>query len=161
MKPKALDCCGNHSFCGMRWCDPHGESCNSCSSPEPSALLELVPQSSSCRVLNKALAVIGCELPIANQTPHRHTRAVAGESKFRGLIVSAGVMLALLAAAWFIYDYWRDHRLSTLGRHWRQRGGRLFYRNVTRCHRERARGSLRFAPRLYGFDCLYWFWLSW
>jgi soluble lytic murein transglycosylase len=35
---------------------------------------------------------------------------VAGENKLRGLIVSAGVLLALLAAACFIYDYWRDHR---------------------------------------------------
>lgn len=40
----------------------------------------------------------------------RHTCGVAGESKLRGAIVSAGVMLALLATAWFLYDYWRDHR---------------------------------------------------
>lgn len=37
---------------------------------------------------------------------------MAGQNKLRGLIVSVGVMLALLATAWFIYDYWRDHRFD-------------------------------------------------
>ena len=37
---------------------------------------------------------------------------MAGGTKFRGVIVSVGVMLALLASAWFIYDYWRDHRFD-------------------------------------------------
>jgi soluble lytic murein transglycosylase len=35
---------------------------------------------------------------------------VAGQNKLRGVVVSAALMLALLAAAWFIFDYWRDHR---------------------------------------------------
>lgn len=35
---------------------------------------------------------------------------MAGENKLRGVVISAGVMLALLATAWFIFDYWRDHR---------------------------------------------------
>ncbi len=37
---------------------------------------------------------------------------MAGGTKFRGVIVGVGVMLALLASAWFIYDYWRDHRFD-------------------------------------------------
>jgi len=37
---------------------------------------------------------------------------VARGNGFRGLVVSAGVMLALMATAWFIYDYWRDHRFD-------------------------------------------------
>lgn len=41
-----------------------------------------------------------------------HTRGVAREKGFRGLVVSVGVLLALLATAWFIFDYWRDHRFD-------------------------------------------------
>lgn len=41
-----------------------------------------------------------------------HTHGVARGKGFRGLIVGAGMMLALLASAWFIYDYWRDHRFD-------------------------------------------------
>jgi soluble lytic murein transglycosylase len=44
----------------------------------------------------------------------RHTRRVSLSRQLRGMVVAGGVVCALLAAAWFVYDYWHDHRFDVV-----------------------------------------------